>query len=153
MSWFDLYPSLTTLYSSWPPPAVIILHLSGNDLGSYKTLDLNAQIKVDLLHLHVVLPSTILIFSEIVPRIKWLLNPELVYLEKIRKRVNRTIAKFMALIDGLYFHHIDLGGGLPGFYRLDQVHLSDIANDSLNLDFQSGIELAVAQVGCHARLS
>lgn len=59
----------------------------------------------------------------------------------------------MPSIDGLSFRHIYLEGGLAGFYRLDQVHLSDIANDILNLNFQFCIELAVARVGCQACLS
>lgn len=122
------------------------LHLSGN--GSYRMLDIIAQIKVDLLQLHVVLPPTVLVFAEVFPWLKWLIKSGLAYLEKIHKQVNRTVAKFMPSIDGLSFCHLDLEGGLPGFYRSDQVHLSDVANYILNLDFQTCVELAVARVGC-----
>lgn len=45
---------------------------------------------------------------------------------------------------------MDLEGGIGGFYLHDQVHLSDIVLDILNLNLQSCVELAVGWVGCHA---
>lgn len=120
-------------------------------MGIHKTLDLVSQIKLDFLHLRSVLPSSVLIFfSEIVPRLKWLIDPVLLYLEKIRRRVNRLINKFMPSVQGFSYRHTDLEGGLYGLYRPDMVHLSDIGLDIFNLDLQTCVELAVARVGCHA---
>lgn len=66
MQWKDLHDTVTVsyLHGQWPVPQIVILHLSGNDCN---TLGLLAQIKLDLLCLHVVLPDTIFIFSKIVP--------------------------------------------------------------------------------------
>lgn len=148
MSWFDLRPTLNRLYSSWPPPNAVVFHLGGNDLGHYKTLDLLCRIKVDLYQLHLILPNTVLIFSEIIPRLSWFLSPDLLFLEKIRKKNNRDMAKFMPSIGGMSFRHVELEGRIPGFYRSDNVHLSDVALDILNLDLQTSVELAMARVGC-----
>ncbi|XP_077306953.1 uncharacterized protein LOC143926781 [Lithobates pipiens] len=153
MSWFELQLSICARLSSHPQPSIIILHVAGNDLGFVKTLDLVAQMKTDLTHLHDILPSSVLVFfffSEIIPRLKWLVDPTHFFLEKIRRRVNRFLEKFMPLINGLSFRHVDLEGGLPGLYRSDQVHLSAIGNDIFHLDFIACIELAVARVGCQA---
>ena len=63
-------------------------------------------------------------------------------MERMRKRVNRAMEKYMPTIGGLSYRHIDLEGGVPGFYRSDGVHLSEIGLDLFNLGLQSGIEMA-----------
>lgn len=78
-------------------------HLSGNDIGHCNTLGLLAQIKLDLSCFHSVLPNTIFIFSEIIPRLLWSMSTELGYIEKICKRVIRTLMKFMPAINGFSF--------------------------------------------------
>lgn len=46
---------------------------------------------------------------------------------------------------------MDLEVGILFFYRLDQIHLSDIALDIFNMNLQSSyVELAVGWLGCHA---
>lgn len=82
----DMRQTLYSLYASWPPPQIVIIHISGNDIGNRHTLDIISQLKFDFIQLHSVLPHSILVFSEIVPRLTWLLNPELKHCEKIRKK-------------------------------------------------------------------
>lgn len=84
MRWSDLRPVLSHLQDCWPIPKIIILHLSGNDLGKPKTSELISQIKLDLLCLHAVLPDTFLIFSEVIPRLDWLLCSERQYWENCK---------------------------------------------------------------------
>lgn len=62
----------------------------------------------------------------------------------------------MPSVKGQSFRHVDLKGGLPGLYRTDNVHLSDIVLDLFilfNLDLQSSVELAVALVRCQANMN
>lgn len=40
--------------------------------------------------------------------------------------------------------HIDLEGGIPGLYRQDIIHLSDIGLNLFNLSLKSCIEMADA---------
>lgn len=42
--------------------------------------------------------------------------------------------------------HVDLDGGILGFYHPDQIHLSDIALDIFNMDLQSCVELAFGRL-------
>lgn len=65
-------------------------------------------------------------------------------MEKMRKRINRAMVKYMPLIGGLSNRHVDLEGDIPGFYRQDGVHLSEVGLDIFNLDLQCGIEMAAA---------
>lgn len=150
MRWSNLHPVLSHLHDCWPIPWIIILHLSANDLGKRKTFELISQIKLDLFCLHAILTDTFLVFSEMIPQIDWLLCSQHKYLEKNCKQINRALDKFMPSVHGLSFRHVDLESSLPGFYRPDNMHLSDIALDILNLDFQTCVELAVAVVGCQA---
>ncbi|XP_077131654.1 NEDD4-binding protein 1-like [Ranitomeya variabilis] len=53
------------------------------------------------------------VFSEIVPRFIWF-NNNMKFLEKIRKRLNRSMEKFMYLIDGFSFRHVELEEVIPG---------------------------------------
>lgn len=148
----DLRQTLSFLHNSWPQPDIVIFHVSGNDIGSRHTLDIISQLKWEFLQLNSLFPNTVLIFSEIVPRLLWLEDPASRYCEKIRKRINRALAKFMPSINGISYRHVDLEGGVRGLYRSDKVHLSDIALDIFNLDLQSCIELAVVRVGCQAHV-
>lgn len=66
MRWNELRQTISYLHDRWPIPNVIIFHLSGNDIGRSKTLDLILQIKLDLLCLHAVLPNTVVVFSEVI---------------------------------------------------------------------------------------
>lgn len=79
----------------------------------------------DLSCFKLLFPFTV-IFSEMVPRLLWTGSSNLHYLDKIRKRLNRTIRNSLG---GLSYHHLDLEGSLPGLYRADLVNLSDVGLD------------------------
>ena len=100
------------------------------------------MIKNDLQRIHLFFPGTRIIFSEMIPRLIWLSLSEKKSLEKIRKRVNHSIEKFMPVLGSFSYRHTELEGGLSGLYRPDGVHLSDIGLDIFNMDFQNMIEMA-----------
>ena len=52
--------------------------------------------------------------------------------------------KFMPSIEGFSYRHADLEGGIPGFYRSDLIHLSEVGLDLFNLGLQTCVEMAVA---------
>ncbi|XP_040211653.1 uncharacterized protein LOC120942791 [Rana temporaria] len=143
LQWHQLHFHLSRLLQVWPPPSILVLHLGGNDLGNLRTVDLLSCIKRDLGRFHAISPNTVIIFSEIVPRLAWLSSDMRRVMERMRKRVNRAMEKFMPTIGGLSYRHIDLEGGVPGFYTSDGVHFSEIGLDLFNLGLQSSIEMAV----------
>lgn len=100
LQWSNLYYYISQLYLVWPTPLVLIIHLSGNNVGHMKTLDLG--VRHDLHHFKMSSPNTTIVFSDINPRLLWLSHPEFKNFKKIRKRVNHSIEKFMPLIGGFF---------------------------------------------------
>lgn len=101
MVWSDLFNEFGILYLKWPAPDILILHLGGKDLGKVKTLNLIYTIRDNLLRFHFSSLGTVLIFSEMIPRLKWLNSNFLRPLEKVRKRVNRAIQTFLSSLRDL----------------------------------------------------
>ncbi|XP_068106722.1 uncharacterized protein [Hyperolius riggenbachi] len=149
MRWEALLPKLVCLVDEWPVPDILIIHLGGNDLGKVKTLNLLARMRRDFLQIRAIFPNTVLVFSEIVPRLVWYVSPNKRFFEKIRKRVNWAMCKFLSSVGGFSYRHIDLEGGVRGLYRKDLVHLSPIGVDIFNMELQNMVEKAV---GWGARL-
>ncbi|XP_069604250.1 serine/arginine repetitive matrix protein 1-like isoform X2 [Ranitomeya imitator] len=145
--WSSLMDQVALMYSKFPSPDVIIIHLGGNDIGKRATVDLIFLMKQNFLELRNMFPNTILIFSEIVPRLLWLKSESLKFCEKIRKRINRSMSKFMPSIGSLSFRHVDLEGSVPGLFQNDWVHLSEIGTDIFNLNLKAMVELALAGAG------
>ncbi|XP_040181606.1 uncharacterized protein LOC120936645 [Rana temporaria] len=142
LRWDNLCHHISNLSHSLPYPDILIIHLGGNDIGKYSTLDLIFKIKRDLQHIHLSFPSTKIIFSEMIPRFLWLSFPENRSLEKIRRRVNHSIEKFMPILNSFSYRHTELEGGFSGLYRSDGIHLSDIGLDIFNSDLQNMVEMA-----------
>ncbi|XP_068091150.1 uncharacterized protein [Hyperolius riggenbachi] len=149
MRWEALLPKLVCLVDEWPVPDILIIHLGGNDLGKVKTLNLLARMRRDFLQIRAIFPNTVLVFSEIVPRLLWYVSPNKRFFDKIRKRVNWAMCKFLSSVGGFSYRHIDLEGGVRGLYRKDLVHLSPIGVDIFNMELQNMVEKAV---GWGARL-
>lgn len=87
-------------------------------------------------------PNTRVIFSEIVPRLLWLRNPNFKNLEKLRRRINKSMEKCMPVIGGFSYRHLDVEGGFSGLYRSDSVQLSEVGLDIFNLGLHSSIDSA-----------
>ncbi|XP_068096210.1 uncharacterized protein [Hyperolius riggenbachi] len=151
MRWRNLMGSILQWLKVWPAPDVVVLHLGGNDLGKSNTRSLLWRMKENMLRLRGLLPNTIFAFSEIIPRLVWLSHRELFFLERIRRRVNFAISKFMPAINGVSFRHLELEGGLRSLYRNDLVHLSEIGLDIFNMGLQDVIELAAGWGGAVLR--
>lgn len=82
MRWSELRQTLLVLSDRWPIPQVILVYLAGNCISRRNTLDLISQIKLDILCLHTILPNTTIVFSGVIPRLTWLLCPDIKYIEK-----------------------------------------------------------------------
>lgn len=117
------------------------------DLGKVKTWDLLCEIKQDLYSFKVLFPQTIFAFSEMVPRLLWSPFGKLFYLDKMRRRLNRTIHNFLIQSKGFSYRHFELEGFIPGLFRPDLVHLSNIGLDIFNMGLQSMVEQATVFLG------
>ncbi|OCT55830.1 hypothetical protein XELAEV_18003287mg, partial [Xenopus laevis] len=142
MKWADLWSAIWAARATFPKPDIIIVHLGGNDIGKVKTLDLINFMKRDLTQLRLTFNDVLVVFSEVIQRLVWVQFPYLKPLERVRKKINRALFKFMPLLGGFSFRHTELEDGCPGLYRDDLVHLSGIGLDILNSDFQDMVERA-----------
>lgn len=146
MKWQQLVPLIKGELSVLPAPHILILHAGGNDLAKVKTLQLLSNIWRDMSFLKWLLPHTVIVFSEIVPRLLW--QPDcFLFFEKIRKRLNKSIEKFMPFVNGFSFRHVDLEGFSPGLFRPDTIHLSEIGLDIFNAGLQVMVEKGVELCG------
>lgn len=135
---------VSQLRSSFPVPDILILHVGGNDVGRMQTLLLLAELKRLFLLLQHAFPRCCLVFSEVIPRLRWSL-PEERFFDKIRKRLNRAMMVFLRSVGGFSYRHTLLEGFEPGLFRADKVHLSDIGLDIFNCDVEEMVEKAAAR--------
>ncbi|XP_071968790.1 uncharacterized protein [Engystomops pustulosus] len=138
MKWKKVIEEVKSLVRIWPTPNALILHVGGNDIGKVRTLEFLWELKKDLAILKCILPDTVLIFSEIIPRLLW--RGEWDFMDKIRKRINRRMQKYLPCIGGFSYRHVDLEGFVEGLYRSDSVHLSEVGLDIFNLGLQNALE-------------
>lgn len=103
-------------------------------------------LKREISCIHDILPLSLLIFSKVTPCALWS-TKEFTYLDKIRKRVNRSLEKCLPLVQGLSFRHTDLEDIVPGFFLPDGVTFSPIGFDMFNLGLQCMVELGLWHLG------
>lgn len=127
-------------------PDVLIIHVGENLIGRMRTTHLLWELKHQLTLIHNYLPSTFLIFSELIPHVLWF-SCNLTYMNRIRKRINRAMFKFLPLLQGFSFRHVNIDLSVPGFFSDDFSRLSPVGLDMLNLDYQRMIELACGRLG------
>lgn len=129
MRWRNLRDHLIFLSNQWLSTEVVIIHAGGNDLGRVRTWDLLCEMKRNLASFKLLFPHATIAFLEMLPRLLWMASSNLCYLEKIRKRLNRTIHNSLVSLGGMSYRHYNLEGFFAGFYRSDLVHLSDVTLD------------------------
>jgi hypothetical protein len=71
MKWNQLLPKMKTLMCSATPPQMLFVHLGGNDLASTPLRQLTEQAQCDMKALAELCPHTALIWSDVLPRIKY----------------------------------------------------------------------------------
>lgn len=139
ISWFQfdgfcspLSSFVSDIIVNFDPPDIIVLHIGADFIGRINTIRFIGQFQQELLNIQSICSSSLLIFSEIVSILAWT-HGDFVFFDKICKRVNRGIHKFMPLVKGFSYRHMDLEGFLPGFYIENKVLLSPISLDLFNL--------------------
>lgn len=126
MIWGDFRPTFDRLLGSRPPPDFVLIQLGSNDLGSVTSVNLIHNIEIDLLRLHMLLPQTKIIWSEILQRRYWHTAISGKAVEKSRKRVNLAVRNIVSSIQGYAIRHQNISAKEINLYRYDGTHLSDI---------------------------
>ena len=125
MKWQDLAATVQHKLRSSPPPKVLLIHLGSNDLVDTHGSALGKVVTQDLHNLHALLPDTVLIWSEVLPRRTWQGADNPAAVDRKRKRLNRRAILAISQLGGKVVRH-GIVPGDPGLYRDDNVHLSDV---------------------------
>ncbi|XP_078506701.1 uncharacterized protein LOC144827564 [Lissotriton helveticus] len=126
MRWGGLFPALAALVSQClgGPPDLLVLHLGENDLVSLSGLTLLKLMKQDLEIIRTTWESTMLIWTEFVPRLHWRGARTHSALEKARRKVNRTMRLFCQHWGIYSLNHYHLQVSEHHLFCEDGVHLS-----------------------------
>jgi lysophospholipase L1-like esterase len=66
-----LYLFIEFLLRRHPPPKFVVIQLGSNDLGTIKGWQLAENIICDILRIHVLIPNTLIVWSDILQRRYW----------------------------------------------------------------------------------
>jgi lysophospholipase L1-like esterase len=125
----ELIPRVKYLLRFNQPPDFLVIHCGGNSIGAVKLRELRCQIKDSLGQLMALLPSTKLIWSQILPRIFWRYSQNSRALNRAAARINHYAAWICIQAGGGYIRYPELAWNEPMMFREDGVHLSDIGNE------------------------
>lgn len=128
-------------------PIILVLHAGGNDIGFVRTVELIARIRLDLARFLALFSDVVLIWSEIVPRPAWSILGDARAIERIRRRVNHAVSRYVRSLGGFVVRHRELEGENAALMRRDGVHLTPVGLDIFNLGLQSGVEQALSAGG------
>ncbi|CAC5394504.1 unnamed protein product [Mytilus coruscus] len=99
MLWNEFNAKVSHAGNKFSPPAMIVIQLGSNDLVKVKTLELIQNIERDILCLHLLLPNTCIVWSEMLMRRYWHGAKDGKAIERSRKRVIFSINNYV-LNDG-----------------------------------------------------
>ena len=123
-------------------PSYFVLHAGGNDVGRISCLDLCVKLigKEGIIYqLQSLMPHTIIVWSCILPRLRWRYSDNTKAMEDVRKRVNRDIIRFMKLNGGKAIRYPDFNDKSSSLFH-DDTHLSFIGNDIFVNTIQSAFD-------------
>ena len=133
-----------TCYDGCRSPAMILIHLGSNDIGTIKTFNLIENIETDILRFKLLFPNCRIIWSELLMT-RYCHNAKKgTALEKARKRVNCANKNFVLSEGHCENKHPNIRAGKKTLFRHDGVHLSDIGNDIFLNNIQAGLEAFIS---------
>ena len=134
---FGLYQALVNCFGA---PRFVIVHAGGNDIGLASCQFLREYIAASLVNMHMLTPNTTIIWSCILPRLKWRHSDNTAAMERVRMRINRKIIS--SSYSKTYckaIMHPDFQDRSPSLFS-DDCHLSFIGNDIFLNSLQCALE-------------
>jgi len=142
MKWENLTSIILGAFNCYGMPFAVIIHCGGNDIGGQNTPCgyLMYQMKVTFASIIIeLLPSCPIIWSSILPRLRWRNSSNNVKMENTRKRINRYVRSYLLKRDCYVINYPDFEDKLPGLFK-DDVHLSFIGYDIFINNLQGALE-------------
>ncbi len=125
MRWAELAPLVEAqVRQTNKAPRALILHLGSNDLGQSTTCGLYHDMFTSLLRIRLLLPTTTIIWSDMLARLYWRTATCPIRLEVARNKLNRRIGNRVAELCGVRVEHTLIVKHDTDLYAWDGVHLS-----------------------------
>ena len=135
-----LVPLVQAMVNCFGLPHALVIHCGGNDIGMGSIREVLKHLIYATFIVSKMLPNSLLIYSQILPRTKWRYNSNLKAMERARKRINRGIRTYYYKSNTKVITHADLQDGHKALYADDGVHLSFLGNDIFINAIQCGLE-------------
>jgi len=133
---WDVKGQLKTMLKYEEAPRIIIIHIGG--YLDAKTLC--ERIKEILIWVHGLLPHTMLVWYQILPRLSWRYSTNLNAMDRSRNRIHTSTASFLNMSFGSYIRYPEIKMDQK-FFVEDGVHLSNLGCQIFLNTLQGGIEM------------
>ena len=142
MTWQDLRSKIQWI-GLHATPKIILIHLGGNDVVFTKMQKMKRIMQRDFNHLFRLFPQTLIVWSEILPRLKWKYAPPTSpwkCWDRKRLRFNQLGRQLVSVHpNGRVLKH-DVTVDCPGLFATDGCHMSPVGNALFCNSLQGGIE-------------
>ena len=128
MRWDRMLDGIHDLVNSRGTPDVLVMHCGANDLGELSAYKLRNIICMSFDNLHAQLPNTLLVWSQMLPRLSWREVNNASAMNSARVRVNRAVAAKVLALDGAYIKYPEISVSSHELFEQDGVHLSHYGN-------------------------
>lgn len=122
---------------------MIIVHVGGNNVVWTKMQKMKRIMRRDFQYIFEIFPDTMVVWSEILPRLCWKfapVNSSKTCWDRKRVRFNQLGRQMVSLNpNGRILKH-DITADCPGLFHSDGCHLSDVGNALFCNSFQAAIE-------------
>ena len=108
MAWDELVPRIKYLLNFEDSPSILAMHCGGNSIGQVPLLDLRNQIGSSLWEIQSLLPSTRLVWSQILPWSSWRYSSNNMALNFSARRLNNFAAWLCIQLGGAYVKYPEI---------------------------------------------
>lgn len=134
-------PNLQELLNTKGTPEIVVIHCGANDLGLVPGFTLRKHLCIILGILRDWIPTALIVWSQMLPRLSWREIQPPSIMNKTRCRVNREVASFVLKLGGAYIKYKDICVLNRQLFLHDGVHLSEIGNGIFLNVLQSALEV------------
>ncbi|XP_069812924.1 uncharacterized protein [Dendropsophus ebraccatus] len=147
LRWAEVLSQAIEVGRTVSSPVVLVIHAGGNDLCVLRLNELLIIIRSDLERLPGFFNEVVLVWSEIVSRVKWQGARDAAAMERARRTVNARTSRFVRSKGGVVVRHRQLEGDNRRLMISDGTHLNDIGLDIFLSGLQDGVEQALYILG------